>query len=290
MFRKKEKSKNWKGKNLKIYSGVPRRDNQRKRGRFSRFLFWILFLGFLGVCGYLLLFSPFLEIDLISVEGNDEISSEQIIEKVDKVLEGTYFQYFSKRNFFLIRKNAINSELKNNFNRLEVSSIEKKFPRAILIKVKERQPELVWCSGGTCYLVDKSGLVYSRANATDEEINRSQFLVVIEDNARPIEIRKTSLDESFIQYLKEIDAVLVDDLGLSFEGSYHTPAISSQEVVVKIKEDNEDWTLKLSSAVSSKDVKKILETVFEKELSGDKRSQLEYLDLRVKGKVYYKLR
>ena len=272
-----------------MYSGVPRRDSQGKRGKFSRFLFWVLFLGFLGVCGYLLLFSPFLEVDSISVEGNKEIPIEQIIEKVNETMKGTYFKYFSRRNLFLVRKSAINNKLKSEFNRLEVSSIEKKFPRAILIKVKERQPELVWCSGGVCYLVDKSSLVYSGANVTDEEINKNRFLVVIDDNARPVEIGKTIIGENFIQYLKEIDAVLVDELGLPIEENYHTPALSSQEVIVKIKE-GEGWLLKFSSTVSPKDTKKILETVFERELSSEKRNNLDYLDLRVKGKVYYKLR
>jgi len=289
-FRKKEKNKSWKGRSPKVYSGVPRRDNREKKGRFTRFLFWILFLGFLAVCAYLLFFSPFLEVEAVSVEGNNEIPSEQIVGKIDGVMEGHYLKYFPKRNFFLVRKSAISGELKNSFNRLEISSIEKKFPRTVLVKVKERQPELVWCSAGVCYLADKIGLVYSGANATDEEINKNRFLVAIDDNAQPVETGKTKLGENFIRYLKEMDAVLVDDLGFSLDGDYHTPALSSQEIIVRIKEGDGSWTLKLSSAAAPQDTKKVLETVFEKDLGGGKKSQLEYLDLRVKGKVYYKLR
>lgn len=204
-------------------------------------------------------------------------------------MDGEYFNYFSKRNLFFISQRAISDKLKNDFNRLEVSAVERKFPKAILIKVKERQPELAWCSGGVCYLVDKDGFVYSGANATDEELSKDRFLVVIDDNARPIEIRKSVIDPKFIQYLKQIDAILVDDLRLQIEGNYHTPAVSSREILAKIK-GGEGWTLKLSSAVSLEDTKKILETIFEKELQGDKRNNLDYLDLRVKGKVYYKLK
>jgi len=289
--RGKEKNKSWKKKNPRLYSGVPKRGNRDKRGKFSRFLFWMLFLGFLGVFGYLLLFSPFLEVESVSVEGNKNIPTEEILGKVDEALNGKYYKYFSKRNFFLVSRRAINVRLKSDFNRLEVSSIEKKFPKSILIKVKERQPEMAWCSGGVCYLADKSGLIYSGANKTDEELNKNRFLIAVDDNARPVEIGMTIIGENFVQYLKEVDAVLVDDLGLQIESNYHTPALSSQEVIVRIKEkESEGWTLKLSSAISPKDTKKIIETVFDKELAGDKRSQLEYLDLRVKGKVYYKLK
>ncbi len=243
----------------------------------------------MGVCVYVLFFSPFLEVDSISVEGNNSIGSEEIIGKVNEVLDGKYLGYFSRRNFFLLSKNRINQKLQNDFSRLEVSSIERKFPRVVLIRVRERQPEMAWCSGGVCYLVDRDGLVYAGANATDEELNKDRFLILIDDNARPVEIRKTVISPEFIQYLKQVDALLADDLKLEIDGNYHTPALSSQEVILKIRE-GDGWLLKLSQTVSPEDTKKIIQTVFDKELNEEKRKNLDYLDLRVKGKVYYKLK
>ncbi|OGI25332.1 MAG: hypothetical protein A3J76_02085 [Candidatus Moranbacteria bacterium RBG_13_45_13] len=288
-FRKKDKHKTWKRKNPKIYSGVLRKESQEKKSGFSRFLFWVLLLGFTGVCGYLLLFSSFPEIDSISIEGNQSIPSEEIAGKVNEVLEGKYFNYLSKRNFFLASRKQISQKLKGDFDRLEISSVEKKFPRTLLVKVKERQPEMAWCSGGVCYLVEKDGLVYAGANATGEELNKNRFLIAIDDNARPVEIGKTIIDPGFIQYLKQMDAIIADDLELEIDGNYHTPALSSKEAIARIRE-GEGWFLKLNQAVSPEDTKKILQTVFDKELDGEKRKNLDYLDLRVKGKVYYKLR
>jgi len=289
-FRKKEKKeKEWKRKNPRMYSGVPKRANEGKRSKFSRFLFWVLLLGFFGVCVYMLLFSPFLEVDAVSVRGSQSISSEEIVGRVSEAISGKYYNIFSRRNFFLLSKNQINEKLKNEFNRLEVSSIEKKFPRAVLVEVKERQPEMAWCSGGVCYLVDKDGFVYVGANSTDQDLSKDRFLIMIDDNAQPVDIKKTTIDPAFIQYLKQIDAVLVDDLGLQIDGNYHTPAISSREASVRIKE-GEGWTLKMSEAVSSDETKKIIQTIFEKELDTEKRNNLDYLDLSVKGKVYYKMK
>ncbi len=244
---------------------MPKRDVQKRRSRFSRFLFWVLFLGFLGVCVYLFLFSPFLEIDSVAVEGNRDIPSEEIIQGVEETMSGKYFNCLSKRNFFLSSRKAINNKLKNEFNRLEISSIEKKFPRVILIKVKEREPELAWCSGGVCYLADKEGFVYAGANAADEELNRNRFLIVIDDSARPVEIGKTVINPDFILYLKQMDGVIIDDLGFQVDGNYHTPALASQEVLVKIRE-GEGWVLKLNKNSSPAETKKIIQKVFEKEL------------------------
>lgn len=237
----------------------------------------------------MLLFSTFLEIDSISVEGNDNIPSEEIVKKAYEALDGKYFGYFSKSNFFLVSKKGINQKLKDDFNRLEISSIEKKFPKTVLIRVKERQPEMAWCSGGVCYLADKEGLVFAGANSTDEELNKNRFLIVIDDNARPVETGKTIIDPKLILYLKQMDAILIDDLKLEIEGNYHTPSMSSGEILARIKE-GDGWMLKISQTISPEETKKIIQTVFDKELDPEKRKGLEYLDLRVKGKVYYKMK
>ena len=100
---------------------------------------------------------------------------------------------------------------------------------------------------------------------------------------------KPSLGREFIQYLKEIDAVLVNDLGLSIDGNYHTPALSSQEIIVKIKE-GEGWMLKISSLISRKTQKKFSKRFSRRSSPGRKEKNLDYLDLRVKGKVYYKMK
>ncbi len=274
-----------------MYSGVPRRDSSTSKGRLLRPLFWILAISFLAVTGYLLFVSDQLDIDTVSVEGNKDISSEAIASEAQSALAGKRYNLFSKNNFFFIDKKDIISRLQNNFNRLEVSSVERKFPKALLIKVEERQPEMVWCSGGVCYLVDKNGSIFSGAGGSDEELKNGRFLTIVDDNAKPVDIGVTVISRDFIDYLKQLDYLLVEDLHLKIDGIYHTPALASQEVLAKIQEENgESWTLKLSSGVSVGETKKILETLFEKELNGDKRASLEYLDLTVKGKIYYKLK
>jgi cell division septal protein FtsQ len=286
-FRKKEKEKTWKRKNPRMYSGVPKRGKQGRKNKFLHFLFWVLLLVFAGVSAYLFLFSSFMEVETISVSGNKDISSEEIESRVREAISGKYYGYFSRNNFFLVNRKAIDAVLKNNFSRLEVASIEKKFPKAILIEVKERQPELVWCSGGVCYLIDGDGLAYSGASGTDEELRNQSFLTVVDENARPVEIGKTNIGSEYVDFLKKINLLLRDNLHLETEGSYSTPALASREVTVKIKEG---WFLKLSESVSSEETEKIIQTVFEKELSQEKRQGLDYLDLRIKNKVYYKMR
>jgi len=252
-----------------------------------RVLFWLLFLGFLGICGYILLFSPYLDVDAVSIEGNQDVSKREIADQVAKSIEGKYFNFFPKKNFFFVNKKDINVALKSNFDQLEVASIEKKFPGTISVQVTERKPELVWCSGGVCYFVDKSGLAYGGADGTDEELRKNGFLTVVDVSAVPVDLGKTKINPAYIGFIESAELMLRDDLKIDPAESFHTAGIASGEISVK---NSEGWTVKLGSEFSIEDAKKVIQTLFEKELNEEVREKLDYLDLRIKNKIYYKIK
>ena len=167
-------------------------------------MFWLLLVGFIGICGYLLFFSPFLEIDKISIEGNKDISSANITIAVEKYLNGKYFGYLPRNNFFLVSEKNISGEIQKYFNRLEVLSIEKKFPKTILINVIEHKAELVWCSAGVCYFVDSKGIAYGGAAGNEVDLRANNYLVVVDDSAIPVDIGKSKIDPAYIAYIEAI--------------------------------------------------------------------------------------
>lgn len=291
IFRKKQKDKtpqkSWRRAGVAATSSSAGGRGRKTSRKFSRFLFWLLFFGFFGICTYLAFFSPFLEIESVSVEGNQDIPGAEIVSRVENSLGGKYFGIAPKSNFFLASKRNISGAVHGGFDRLEVASIEKKFPKKILVRVIERKAKLVWCSGGVCYFVANDGLAYGGANGTEEEFRAKNFLVVIDDSAIPAEMGKTKIDPAFVAFAEEIGGMVRDDLDLGISESFHTPGIASREISVRT---GEGWILKLSSEYPAEESKKIVQALFEKELNGEARKNLEYLDLRVKGKIYYKLK
>jgi hypothetical protein len=292
LFRRKKVNKNWKDRNPRIWANTAKKDKQeKKKGGFSRFLFWLLLMIFFCVSIYILFFSQQLDIENIVISGNQEIASKDILQKVNEAFGGKYYKLFSKRNFFFVRKDEVARALKGSFIRLEVMGVKKLFPNTIEVEVKERQPELIWCSGGVCYFVDKEGFVYEGVDGAGDAANNKNFLKIIDDNAKPVEIGKTIIDQKFVEYLKNMDAVLINDLRFNLADDYHTPALASGEINIKIAEPESDgWLLKLDSSNSPEDTKKIIQTVLEKNINKDQLKSLDYLNLSVKGKVYYKFR
>jgi cell division septal protein FtsQ len=289
LFSKKNKvsQKSWQRKSARLHPAMPKRDGAKKKRKFSRFLFWLLFTSFLGICAYLLLFSPFLDIDSITVEGNQNVPSSEIGSIVEGVLNQKWMGVFPQRNFFLVRKKNIYDAFQKDFDKLEVVSVEKSFPGGLKVKVAERKAELVWCSGGVCYFVDSNGLAYSSTGETEIFFREQRKLTVVDDSAIPIETKKTRLNSEFVKFIEDTDSMLREDLKIDIVDSYHTPGAASEELAVRT---GEGWILKISSEYTIEDAKRIIQTLFEKDLNEEAKKNLEYLDLRVKNKVYYKLR
>src|SRR4030042_379403 len=290
-FRRKQKEnirkKTWQGKNSKSYSMRAKKSTPARKKSFSRWIFQVLLMGFFGICAYILFFSSFMDIDTISVRGNLEIPSGEIVKQIEKSFGGKSFGYFPSKNYFFVSKKNIGNVLKSNFNRLEVRAIEKKFPNSITINVLERKAEIVWCSAGVCYLAAEDGLIYDGAAGSEEELKAANYVVVVDDRARMIDIGKTKRNPDYIQFVEAVDKMLRDDLEIPAAGSYHTPEIASGEISV---ETSEGWIIKLSSELSIEEEGKIIRTLFEKELNKEIRKNLDYLDLRVRNKAFYKMK
>lgn len=234
-----------------------------------------------------MIFSPFIEISSISIEGNREISSIEIKNSLENLFSEKYFGVFPKGSFFLVNQKGISGAIRNVSNRLQVISVEKRFPASVKVKLNELKAEIAWCSGGVCYFVDKGGLVYAGSNMSEEDLCNSGFLVLVDDSAQPVDKGKKMIDSDFIQFLEDTAKLVIDDLGLQIAGSFHTPGESSSEASVPVAEG---WILKISSEYPKNEAKKIIQTLFERDLNEETRKNLEYLDLTVKNKIYYKFR
>lgn len=91
-YRKKEYIRNCTGPDCE-------NENHRKRRIFSRILFYILLLAFLGTVLYILLFSNYLEIANINIRGNFELQSSDLRQALRSSMDGNYLKIIPKNNF-----------------------------------------------------------------------------------------------------------------------------------------------------------------------------------------------
>ena len=253
---------------------------------FSKIIFRLVFLIFVGVVVYVLFFSPFVEIKRVCLEGITELNYEDVNQKIKGFLEQKYFKFVAKDNFIIFPSNKLKAELLNDFKKISDIEIKKVFPDEITVKITERKALLIWCSAGPCYIVDENGYAYSWIDLESEEVKQNNLLSLIDDSGKTLDIGEKILDSEYIKSAILLKDELDKGTGIKIINEYRTGSRMAEEIKVKTEEG---WEIYFSTRMSVEDSIQTLKTFLEKGIvNGDNKDDLEYIDLRAENRVYYK--
>lgn len=254
---------------------------------FSKILVVIFFLSFAGVTAYVIFFSPFLIITRVSVSGTQELDANVIGSLVGAEINGKYFNKITKNNILLVSSKKIEKIISDRFKRIESVQVKKVFPEALEIIIAERESMFILCSNNTCFIVDNNGIPYARADFESNELKENELLVMNDDGGKEIKIGEQVVTADYMKYLLAIKNELKSELDLEIEKNYRTPRLISGDIRVKT---SEGWMIYFDESLPiEKEIealKLVLEKI-EKDETG-KRASLEYIDLRIENKVFYK--
>ena len=256
---------------------------------FSKAVFYVLFLCFLGVSVYMFFFSGCLEVKNISIVGNQELSSSDIQKSFDEYLQGKFLGIVSKNNLLFVSQKRAADFLENNFRKIRSVNVSKKFPDTVSINIDERKAVLVWCSGESCFLIDEEGIAYNNADFSSPEIIQNHLIRINDTSFRSVSIGEKVMESDYEKYVAGIkDAFKTINLKIGDgDDAYVTPSNVSNEIDVKTEKGAQIY---FSTQFSLEDSIKTLKIVLEKEIPEDKLKDVEYIDLRSEGKVFYKFR
>ncbi len=257
----------------------------KKELKFSRILFYFLLFVFIAVAGYVLLFSPYLKIQTILMHGIKELDYEAVMAKTTSIIQGKYLKLIPKDNYFLVSKRKIIKSLMEEFKKIKSVETKKTFPVAISIEIKERDSLILWCSGGPCYIIDESGFAYTSSDLDAPEVAQNNLIQIIDTSAHPAEIGEKILNEEYVSYLLTLrEKIKKSDLKVSEQ--WHTPSRMADEVEI---ETSEGWRIYFSNKINPDRALRTLKTFLDEEI-GNKKEKLEYVDLRIENKVFYRLK
>lgn len=137
----------------------------RKRKKKKVIKIWIFVISSLLLVGvFAWLFSlQSLAIKKVIVVGNTNITSGEIQNITNDILDGKYAAVFSKRNAFIYPKGYITETLALTYPRIEDIVINTESLEILNIKIKERSASSVWCAAVLCYLVDQEGYIFAES-------------------------------------------------------------------------------------------------------------------------------
>ncbi len=239
---------------------------KEKSWRRRMIFFWILFLVL--VLGYLLFFSPIFEIKEIKISGNRVISDEEIQGSLD-----------NQNNIFLISESRLAKVLAKDFPRILLVEVNKNIIKRIInLKIIERKEAGIFCKKD-CYYIDKDGVIFEKAPQTSGTL----ILAIKDYSEGEVEIGKAAIEKEFMVELINLRDYLSNQLNLKVLDFAIGPDVSKD---FKIN-THEGWYVLFDRSRGLENQIEALQLVLEEKI-GENRSNLEYIDLKIENRVYYK--
>ncbi len=227
-----------------------------------------------------------LAIQKVIVVGNANITSTEVQNIANEILDKKYLGIFSKRNAFIYPKGQITNTLSEVYPRIEDIVVDAEGFDILNIKIKERSAVATWCAAVECYLVDDRGYIFAKvveeSGGASQAGQVSQVILRGGDQFVGSEpIGKHIFNEKLYTDIRNTIDELEKD-GLKVQEAH---VFSRDEIVFSLEgngklifSDRKPFDVSLENLRSS-----LKSEVF----AGGK--QFEYIDVRFGNKVFYKM-
>ncbi|HLD26143.1 MAG TPA: FtsQ-type POTRA domain-containing protein [Candidatus Andersenbacteria bacterium] len=240
-----------------------------------------LVLGAVVLFAWLLFFTDIFTVQAVTVVDAREHTGEHAREIIDSKLQ----QMALSRNIFFVQTEVLEAALYDALPQVRTVHVQRKLPGTIKAVVQEKTPVVLLLSSGRYYFVDDSGIPYEEARL---ETLPGIVLPTIrnDDTQTPVTLGVVALAPEFVAFLQAIQAGLPTIAG-SEVAQIRIPSLSSREVHVVL---GNNWTIKFDVSRSAERQLTLLSQLLSSMVSETEKQQLEYIDLRVINRVYYRTR
>lgn len=254
-----------------IYS---RTKEQEAPSRNRKKFFWVLFLAvILCILGYLIFFSSIFEIRKTSINQTKYINRATLEKQITDFQEKS----FLNRNLLILSKRKMDKGLEQ-FPGVESVEISKKYFHNLEIVIKERIPIFVWQVQDQKYLVDRTGLIWG-----EYEDKFSDKLVVIDQKMVPIEIGEKPVPANFSRFIEELG----NDFTAQTNAKITRIEVADTTNEIKVFSDS-TWYVYFDTTKTAHNQLINLGRILAEFQRNPKKKGLEYIDLRLDNKIFYK--
>ncbi|MEK7085234.1 MAG: FtsQ-type POTRA domain-containing protein [Patescibacteria group bacterium] len=272
--------------------------SRRRKRRWALIkLFGWAAVGLVVLGGFISLFYvKSLRLREVRFTGAETLSREELAMEIKKIVSTRYFYLLPKDHILFLPKKEIADSLSNKY-RIKEFSLSRKFPNILEIEIKERKPWAVWChregekdsdelkspaaetSGEltNCGVADRSGFVFAASPA----LSGSAVLKIID-------ARNTEMIGRYFAPSPDVAkiAFIIEKAEERLGEQITSVAPESGGVYHLFME--EGWYLIIDGGI--KEEKSFENLLLALGKIGDRRGELQYIDLRFANKVFYKFR
>jgi cell division septal protein FtsQ len=277
--------------NSSVNSAVSDARNRKKRKMkwkefFIRAAYWLVVFLFIFVGLWVLIFSPFMRVDsvdIIAMGGETDLYREAVSEE----LRGRYLNLVPKNSLLLLPVKKIEKRLKEQFPLIKSVEAARIFPKGLGVVIDYYQGVLIWCERQECYLTDETGEAFYKLNEQQGLDFSAKFITVEELGQRTINVGNRIASAQDIYFALELPEILKSKLGMEIEKKMITPSVLAGEYRVRTKQG---WSIYFNAAMEPEWQVNVLNSILQQAMLKDKQAEIEYIDLRLKDKVIFKLK
>lgn len=253
---------------------------RKRRMIIKMILFFLIFIIVIaGAIGFFHISR--LRIQKISIKSySEKIDKDELSKYASDYLNKKYLGIFPLANFFLFPKNEVKQNILKDFPHIKEIVIDKDFPDTINLEIKEREPEAILCYENNCSFLDEDSFIFQKA-----PFFSGSTIVKFRDERNGSS--RLSLGE------KLLDSNQFKNL-MKFKNLLKSEKIEAKEIILKDENiynivTSDNWRIIINNENEIEDTFVNLKTIIESKIK-DKLKNLEYIDLRLGNKVFYKLR
>lgn len=245
-----------------------------------------LMLAFFGTAIFIFFFSDFLSIKTIDISGTESVPQERAREIIIAEMAGKIDGIFRRDNLIFLDIENMKKNLPDAYQIIEKVEITRKFPDKLIIKLQERKTLLNYCSGGECFVIDSKGNAFAKFDFEKNEFGEKNLIVINDESGKKISTDDFSANLDFLQFALEIKYCLEDE-SIPVKMNFSTPTVVSGDLRV---ETESGWKIYFNQKIGADREIEMLKTVLKNSIDKKSQADLEYIDLRLDNKVYYKLK
>ena len=252
---------------------------QRRRFAFKLSLVGGLLLAVLVATGYWLFWSGAFALQNLQIDNTSRIEQAELVTAVNDYLNERWL-FVPRRNniLLLVDGDSLTGLLAAKFPEGKELSVRKDLPKAINISLRARDPLGGWCfKTGQCFLFDDSGWLMKEAgNAA------TKFWVEDRQTVEAVTVGGSLNPVLFNFIMAMVDGLAKQTIIVS------RVILPSDDPFQAIFQTDESWRLITATNQPVSQQLNALAAVLEKKITAEQRLILQYIDVQLPSRVYYK--
>jgi len=238
----------------------------------------VLLVLLVGSIFGLLFWSPQFRVEEPIVTGSERITSEAVADAIKPLLAGLRWGVTPANALLSAPSDAIEKKITESFTGVADVSVHKELPNVLKITVTERVPIAIWSAAGQFFFVDERGIAFDEI-VRSESRDVSLPVVVDERHRATVEGDRVMTEETQI-FVRDVFAGITREAGVGINFFVAPSRLAPDLTLVT----SDGWKIQFDTsqqaAVQIATLTEILKTQVKD------RSTLEYIDLRIPGRVF----